>query len=173
MGMARKIGMIGKRWIAWGIAGIVLGFLLTVARPVFAQTRDGRALEAALGPVFEAAERRYRIPRGLLQRVAQEESRFRSDIVTGDLKSSAGAIGIMQFIPATAKEVGIDPLKPMEAIPGAARYLRQQFDRFGSWELALAAYNWGPGNVSRRGFRNAPTETKRYVAAILGDVVNT
>lgn len=163
----------GNRLIKWGIAGIVLGFMLTVARPVFAQTRDGRALEAALGPVFEAAERRYRIPRGLLQRVAQQESRFRADIVTGELKSSAGAIGIMQFIPATAKEVGIDPLNTTDAIAGAAQYLRQQFDRFKSWELALAAYNWGPGNVARRGFAAAPPETQRYVAEILNDVVIT
>jgi soluble lytic murein transglycosylase-like protein len=73
-------------------------------------------------------------------------------------------------MPATARSLGVDPLNVPDAINGAARYLRQQFDRFGDWSRALAAYNWGSGNVARRGLAAAPAETRTYVASILRDV---
>ncbi len=110
------------------------------------------------------------VPADLLARVLWQESRFRDDIISGRTRSSAGALGIAQFMPATARQFGIDPTDPNQAIPAAARYLRQLFDRFGSWTHALAAYNWGQGNVARRGLDAAPKETRDYVEQITKDV---
>lgn len=106
----------------------------------------------------------------LLARVLYQESRFRPEIIDGRKRSTAGASGIAQFMPATAAGFGIDPTDPSQAIPAAARYLRSLYDRFGSWPQALAGYNWGQGNVARRGIEAAPLETRRYVAEILGDI---
>lgn len=116
------------------------------------------------------AERRYGLPQNLLARLLYQESRFREDIITGQLASPAGALGIAQFMPATADEAGINPLDPFQAIPAAARYLRQLYDRFGTWGGALAAYNWGQGNLARKGIERAPAETREYVSSIMEDV---
>jgi soluble lytic murein transglycosylase-like protein len=116
------------------------------------------------------AERDNGLPAGLLARVLHQESRFRQDIITGKVKSPAGALGIAQFMPATARERGVDPLNPTSAINGAAGYLASLFDRFGDWTKAIAAYNWGQGNVARKGLDKAPAETRAYVAQITKDV---
>lgn len=117
-----------------------------------------------------AAEQRYNLPTNLLARLLHQESRFRQDIITGKTKSAAGAVGIAQFMPATAKQFGINPLDPFASIDAAGRYLKQLYGRFGTWEKALASYNWGQGNVSRKGLENAPTETKNYFSQILADL---
>jgi len=117
-----------------------------------------------------AAEARNGLPDGLLGRLLWQESRFREDIITGQTRSPAGAIGIAQFMPATAREWGVNPLDPISSIDGAARYLRWLHGRLGSWEKALAAYNWGIGNVSRKGLAVAPTETRNYFSQILADL---
>ena len=116
------------------------------------------------------AEQQYGMPPQLLARVLYQESRFRPEIINGSVKSPAGAVGIAQFLPTTAKDLGIDPLNPSQAIDGAARYLRQLYDRFGSWSDALAAYNWGQGNLARKGIARAPAETQKYVAQISTDI---
>lgn len=118
--------------------------------------------------VFDDAERANKIPKGLLVEVARKESSFSLDVILGKKKSRVGALGIMQFMPATAADLGIDPLDPSQAIHGAARYLAQLFRRFESWPIALAAYNWGQGNVSRKGIEEAPAETRDYVTTIMG-----
>lgn len=110
------------------------------------------------------------IPRNMLARLLWQESRFRQEIIDGRVKSSAGALGIAQFMPATARELGINPLKPAEAIPAAGRYLAGLYRRFGSWAEALAAYNWGQGNVARKGLAAAPLETRNYFGSILADL---
>lgn len=121
-------------------------------------------------PLIAAAEARHGIPAGLLERLLYQESRYREDIITGRTRSPAGALGIAQFMPATAKELGIDPLDPAQAIPAAGLYLRRMFNMFGDWKLALAAYNWGPGNVQRKGLDAAPLETRLYYSQILSSV---
>lgn len=121
-------------------------------------------------PTIAAAAEANGVPADLLARLLYQESRFREDIITGRTRSSAGAVGIAQLMPATARELGVDPLNPSQAINAAARYLRRQFDAFGDWTRALAAYNWGPGNVQRRGLDKAPKETRDYVAQITRDV---
>lgn len=119
---------------------------------------------------FRQAEQTYGIPESLLARMAYEESRFRPDIIAGETKSPAGAVGMMQFMPATAAEWGVEPTNPQSSINGAAAYLRWLYDKLGSWANAVAAYNWGIGNVQRQGIGAAPAETRAYVSNILSDV---
>lgn len=116
------------------------------------------------------AERANGLPPLMLERLLWQESRYREDVITGAKRSPAGALGIAQFMPATAAEMRIDPLNPAQAIPAAARYLRGLYQRFGNWSEALAAYNWGQGNVARKGLAAAPTETRNYYSQILADV---
>lgn len=126
----------------------------------------GEPYRAAIG----AAETKYNLPPMLWARQLWQESRFRPDVISGRVRDAAGSIGIAQFQQATAYQYGVDPLDPFAAIDAGARYMRDLYNRFGTWQLALAAYNWGPENVARRGFDAAPASTKAYVAGILGDV---
>jgi soluble lytic murein transglycosylase-like protein len=121
-------------------------------------------------PAIAAAEARNGLPPDLLARQLWQESRYRPEIIDGTKRSAVGAIGIAQFMPATAREFGIDPTEPFQSIDAAARYMGQLYRRFGNWTEALAAYNWGQGNVSRKGLAAAPAETRNYYAQILGDV---
>lgn len=119
--------------------------------------------------LFDSATLRYGLPSNLLARVAYQESRFRDDIISGRTVSSAGAMGLMQIVPKWHPDV--DPLDVPASIDYAGSYLRKLFHQFGSWKLALAAYNWGPGNVSKsRDPSTWPAETRNYVANISADV---
>lgn len=82
-------------------------------------------------------------------------------------RSPAGAEGIAQFMPATAADAGIDPLVPAEAIPAEADMLASFQRQFGSWNLALAAYNAGPGAVEAAGGIPANAQTPAYVTEIM------
>ena len=81
--------------------------------------------------------------------------------------SPAGAIGLGQLLPGTAAMLGVDPWDPAQNLWATAKYLREQYDTFGNWELSLAAYNAGPGNVIR--YRGVPPfiETQSYVRRVL------
>ena len=116
--------------------------------------------------LIETTEVRNGIPPGLLSSLLYQESHFRDDIITGAKTSSAGALGIAQFMPSTAAELGVDPLDPYQAIQKAGQYLKTLFNSTGSWDNALAAYNWGVGNVKRKGMEKAPLETRLYVSQI-------
>lgn len=138
--------------------------------------KDTMAKTAALfstphDDLIAQSEQANGLPPGVLWKLLYTESRFRPDIISGRVKSPVGALGIAQFMPATAVEQlgSVDAaLDPSKAIPGAARYLRWLIDRTGSLDAGVAAYNWGVGNVQRKGLANAPRETVDYVAAITG-----
>jgi soluble lytic murein transglycosylase-like protein len=117
-----------------------------------------------------ATEEHYGLPENLLARLLYQECRYREDIISGAVRSPAGALGIAQFMPATARDLGIDPLDPSQAIDAAGRYLAWLYGRLGDWGLTLAAYNWGIGNVTRKGIQNAPRETLAYVNDIMRDI---
>jgi soluble lytic murein transglycosylase-like protein len=137
-------------------------------------TSSGSWALPAAGQAFadeiRAAEVRYSLPENLLARLLYQESRFRPEIIDGSVRSSTGAIGIAQFMPATAAELSVDPTDPHASIKAAAKMLRRLYDKFGDWSSALAAYNWGEGNVARKGIAQLPEETAKYVAEISADV---
>jgi len=102
------------------------------------------------------------VPTSLLAALVWSESSFNPDA-----ESSAGARGLAQLMPATAAGLGVDIDNPVDNLRGGARYLRQMLDRFGSVELALAAYNAGPGAVTRaNGIPDYP-ETQNYVTKVM------
>lgn len=120
---------------------------------------NGRGSE--FSELFAAAGARHGVDPGLLRAVAEVESGFNPSAV-----SSAGAQGLMQFMPATAAEFGVDAFDPASAIDGAARYLAKELDRFGDPKLAIAAYNAGAGAVRRHGGVPPFAETQAYVQKV-------
>ena len=118
-----------------------------------------------IGPYLlhaKAAARRHGIPEGLFLRLVEQESGWNPNAI-----STKGALGLAQLMPKTALEMGIDPLEPVANLDGGARYLKTQYLSFGSWRLALAAYNAGPHTV--RKYQGVPPflETQNYIAVIL------
>ena len=117
----------------------------------------------ALATAVAAAATRYGLAPELVDTVARQESGYRPQVV-----SSAGAIGIMQLMPATARSLGVDPWDPVANINGGAAYLRALLDQFdGRVDLALAAYNAGPSAVKRHDGVPPYRQTQTYVAASL------
>lgn len=114
-------------------------------------------------PLAEAAAKRHGIPVDLFLRLVQQESAWNPRA-----KSHAGAIGLAQLMPFTAKKLGVNPWDPEENLEGGARYLKQQHRKFQSWKLALAAYNAGPGAVAKYNGVPPYKETRNYVRKILG-----
>lgn len=119
--------------------------------------------EALYEPLIRQAEARHRLPPRLLQALVWQESRFNPMAI-----SPAGAAGLAQLMPATARELGVtNRHDPAQNIDGGARYLRQMLDQFGAIHLALAAYNAGPGAVSRAGGIPKNRETPGYVRNVI------
>jgi soluble lytic murein transglycosylase-like protein len=86
----------------------------------------------------------------IVQAVIQAESSGRQTDSSGNtLRSKAGALGLMQLMPSTAAQLGVDPNDAAQNVQGGTTYLQQLFAKYGNWFDALAAYNWGPGNVDR------------------------
>ncbi len=143
-----------------------------VGQPRRPQSLDGDPLGAIPGfkgsnsayeGMARAAARKHKVPETLFLRLVRTESNFRPAAV-----STKGAIGLAQLMPHTARLLGVNPHDPGQNLDGGARYLRQQYQKFGDWRLALAAYNAGPGAVEK--YRGVPpyAETRNYVKAILG-----
>ena len=109
------------------------------------------------------AARKHGVPEDLFLRLVQQESNWNPNA-----KSRKGALGLAQLMPATARALGVDPSIPKQNLEGGARYLAQQFRKFGSWRLALAAYNAGPQAVTKYGGIPPYKETQNYVLKIWG-----
>ncbi|MFT6452349.1 MAG: soluble lytic murein transglycosylase-like protein [Halocynthiibacter sp.] len=110
-----------------------------------------------------AAASRYGVPQDLFLRLIQQESGWKARA-----RSHKGAIGLAQLMPGTAAKLKVNPHDPVQNLNGGARYLRMMYDKFGSWRLALAAYNAGPGAVEKYGGVPPYRETKNYVRKIWG-----
>jgi len=118
------------------------------------------------GPYLDlarSAARQHNIPEDLFLRLVQQESGWNANA-----RSHKGALGLAQLMPQTARALGVDPYDVRQNLEGGARYLRTQYNTFGNWRLALAAYNAGPGAVQR--FNGIPPykETQNYVRIIFG-----
>ncbi len=127
---------------------------------------SGETVDQALCRLIEGAAQAHRVPRDFLTKLIWRESSFRTGVV-----SSAGAQGVAQFMPGTAKERGlIDPFDPEQAIPKAAELIAELSEQFGNLGLAAAAYNGGPARVSAwlAGRGQLPFETSHYVLTITG-----
>lgn len=122
----------------------------------------GRHLELYLEEAKRQAKA-FSIPEALFLALIQQESAWNRNA-----RSHAGAIGLTQLMPGTARDLNVDPHDPVQNIRGGAKYLRQQYDTFGNWKHALAAYNAGPGAVQRHGGVPPYRETRNYVKRILG-----
>lgn len=132
------------------------------SRP-FDRLGRSRLSYAEVAPHVQEAVLATGLPAALIDAVIRTESGYRPHAV-----SPVGARGLMQLMPGTAREVGAaDAFDPRQNILGGARYLRKMYDRFGSLELAIAAYNAGPAKVARH--RGVPPiqETRRYVAVVM------
>lgn len=113
--------------------------------------------------LFDGAAARHGVSAALLSAVAKQESGFNPGVT-----SPAGAQGLMQLMPGTARDLGVtNAYDPAQAVDGAARLLRSLLDRFGSTDLALAAYNAGPGAVLRYDGIPPYSETQHYVKSVL------
>lgn len=113
-------------------------------------------------PYLASLESKYKLPNGLLAAVMRQESGGNPSAV-----SPKGALGAFQFMPATAKQYNIDPLDPVQSADGAARMYADLSNKYsGDVPSMLAAYNWGQGNVDRKGLQNASTETREYIQNI-------
>ena len=144
------------------------GAVVMLSGPI-ATTPEARAPIASPNPRIEVAQRLQRAARSqalspdLINAVAWAESRFNDRA-----RSPAGAIGVMQLMPATATSLGVDPADPAQNAQGGAAYLRQMLDAFdGDITLALAAYNAGPEAVRAHNGVPPYAETRAYVDHVL------
>ncbi|MBF0437674.1 MAG: lytic transglycosylase domain-containing protein [Magnetococcales bacterium] len=115
--------------------------------------------------IIQRASDRYGVDPDLIRSVIKVESSFNPKAV-----SPAGAQGMMQLMPGTAKELGVkNPFNAEENIMGGTLYLSRLLDRYdGDVRSTLAAYNWGMGNLEKKPASAMPTETRRYVSRIMG-----
>jgi soluble lytic murein transglycosylase-like protein len=125
---------------------------------------SGTGASSAFDAQINAAAASNGIDPALLKGLVSQESGFNPNA-----RSGAGAVGLTQLMPGTAASLGVtNPLDPTQSLQGGAKYLREQLDRFGGDEqLALAAYNAGPGAVQKYGGVPPYAETQNYVTSVM------
>lgn len=128
---------------------------------IFSDTAAKVNVPESMDAIFEEAARRYQVPVALLKAVGKVESDFNPKAV-----SSAGAQGVMQLMPGTARELGVtDPFDARSNIMGGAKYLAQKLKKYdGDIDLTLAAYNAGSGTVAKYG--GVPSFTRKYIEKV-------
>lgn len=155
------------------LAASLLAAALLALAPAAAEeaATPSSGIADALCRLIDDAARTHAVPAAFLTRLIFQESSFRPGVT-----SPAGAQGVAQFMPGTARERGLlDPFDPEQAVPKAAHFLAELRERFGNWGLAAAAYNGGPNRVAawlaarKTGqSRFLPFETENYVLAVTG-----
>lgn len=132
-------------------------------------TKDGAALLGWMKPTLDKLEQAYRLPEGLLRSVAITESAGNPNAMSG-----AGAQGLFQLMPGTAKDLGLrgnEAFDPVKSAQAAAKYLSQLLKaNNGDLPKALASYNWGIGNVQKHGMALMPEETRNYIPRVLSNM---
>lgn len=167
--------MSTREKILLGLLGVVLGVYFMVKKWEIPSSAAPYLVE------IRNAETTNALPHDLLARLLYQESRYRQDIISGALKSAAGAIGIAQIVPKWHPTV--NPYDPVASIRYAGRFLASLKKQLGSWDKAVAGYNTGAGNVQKAIAKAADPrngnsdwlafvadETKKYVGDILGDL---
>lgn len=122
---------------------------------------NSRGFSAELEQMIEQEARSQAVSPDLIRAVVQAESGGSPTAVSG-----AGAIGLMQLMPDTARQLGVDPKDPRQNLRGGVKYLNQMAGKFGDLDLALAAYNAGPGAVKKYGGVPPYRETQDYISRI-------
>lgn len=161
-----------KRWPWLAGGAVVLLFLLTRkgSPPPSGPPLEVSAARKRFGSILDEAADRRGVPRALLRAVAWVESRWNPTA-----GSSVGAVGLLQLMPGTATSLGVkDRTDPAQNADGGAKFLASLRQKAGSWPVALAAYNWGPGNVFGAGSKPPhlysaqwPANTQQYVREVL------
>lgn len=162
------VNELGKKLLPWRRdEADPAQFAQSVRRPQ--PTKAGEEMLALLQPKLSKLEETFGLPAGLLRSMVITESGGDTQAI-----SKAGAKGPFQFMPGTAKDFGLvgdDVFDPEKSAHAAARYMSQLLKMFdGDLGKALAAYNWGQGNVERKGLGAAPQETREYVPKVLSNL---
>lgn len=177
-----EIGDDGARWVSGGPVALPDTLDLSADSADFDASGVGelpgailsdpamhaRGVPAAYQAKVAELSARFDLSPSLIEALVWQESRWRPAAI-----STAGARGLAQLMPGTARYLNVNPDDPFQNLEGGARYLREQLDRFdGDLERALAAYNAGPGRVIDAGGIPNIRETKLYVASIMGRLAN-
>lgn len=158
-----------RRWITLSACAFLVSLQLCIPDHAAASTLLAAKARSRPRPLplhivralVDKYAQKYGIPLQIARRLVMMESGFKQHVV-----SRKGARGVMQLRPSTARGLRVNIYDTEQNIEGGMRYLRHMYNRFGSWDLALAAYHSGPGKVAR--YKGVPPKSRQYVRTILG-----